>query len=48
MLIIHAHLGKTEIIHNVDTTRYVATFGWEKKLPRRSSGMPRFLEEEKD
>ena len=27
MLIIHANLGKTEIIHNVDTTRYVATFG---------------------
>ena len=27
VLIIHANLGKPEIIHNVDTMRYVATFG---------------------
>ena len=25
--LIHANLGKPETIHNVDTTRYVATFG---------------------
>jgi hypothetical protein len=27
LLIIHTNWGKPEIIHNVDTTRYVATFG---------------------
>ena len=27
--LIHANLGKPEIIQNVDTTRYVATFGWQ-------------------
>ena len=37
VLIIHANLRKPETIHNVDTTRYVATtFGWYVDICARS------------
>ena len=32
LLIIHTNWGKPETIHNVDTTRYVATFGCRLSL----------------
>ena len=32
--LIHTNLGKPEIIHNVDTTRYVATFGCRSPVGR--------------
>ena len=41
VLIIHANLRKPETIHNVDTTRYVATtFGWYVDICARSVLVP--------
>ncbi len=37
LLIIHTNWGKPEIIHNVDTTRYVATFGCRSILSASSA-----------